>query len=92
MVLAINEVPTVNSAELTLTDALAKPVIVVLPADNVVDTLAVPVITVLPALRVVRLSAEDVTAFAPMLVDVILVSAIMDDSLYMHRTLLLILG
>jgi len=36
VVLAINEVPTVNSAELTLTDALAKPVIVVLPAANVV--------------------------------------------------------
>ena len=33
---AMNEVPTVNNAELTETEALAKPVIVVLPAASVV--------------------------------------------------------
>ena len=32
----MKEVPTVNNAELTLTEALTKPVIVVLPAANVV--------------------------------------------------------
>ena len=34
----MNELPTVNNAELTLTEALAYPVISVLPADRVVPT------------------------------------------------------
>ena len=48
--LAIKLVPTVNNAELTLVDTLAKPVIVVLPAASVVipDTapLNVPVLAI----------------------------------------------
>jgi len=44
VVFAINDVPTVRSALLTLTEALAKPVIVVLPAPNVVIPEAAPAI------------------------------------------------
>lgn len=41
----MNEVPTVRSAELTLVLTLAKPVIVVLPAANVVMPEAAPAAT-----------------------------------------------
>ena len=44
VVLAINEVPTVSSALLTLVDILANPVTVVLPAANVVIPEAAPAI------------------------------------------------
>jgi len=44
MVFAIKLVPTVSSAELTLTEALANPVIVVLPAARVVIPDAAPLI------------------------------------------------
>ena len=63
---AINDVPTVNRAELTDVDTLAKPVIVVLPAPSVVIPDAAPaIVNELPPWMVLVTLAKPVIVVLP---------------------------